>query len=80
LADELRLAAVQHQAMPTLLPTFFLATLAIVAAVVLIARVDSDAADFAAIALVIGTLGLLMHGLWRRLDDEDDEPSSEGDR
>jgi hypothetical protein len=76
-ADEPRVAAGQHRVMPELLPTFFLATLAIVGAVVLIARIDSDVADFVAIALLIGTLGLLMRGLWRRLDE--DEQSSDGD-
>jgi hypothetical protein len=64
-------------AAPVLLPTFFAATLVIVAAVIAMARIDNDAADFAAIALVVVTLGLLMREISRQLAE--DEPGSSAD-
>jgi hypothetical protein len=53
-----------------------------VAAVVAIARIDSDWADLVAIALLVAVLGLLMRGLRRRLDEEEPLPpdTSERDR
>jgi hypothetical protein len=61
-------------AAPVLLPTFVAATLAMVGAVVAIAAIDSDWADLVAIAILVAVLALLLHGLMRRIDeDEPDE-------
>ena len=64
-------------ATPALLPIFLAATLAVVAAVVLIGRTDSDWADVVAVALLLGTLALVLGAILRLLGDG--EPASEGD-
>jgi hypothetical protein len=64
-------------AAPALLPTFFVATLAMVGAVVGIAAIDSDWADLGAIVILIAVLAFLLSELMRRLDD--DEPGPPGD-
>jgi predicted ATP-grasp superfamily ATP-dependent carboligase len=55
---------------PVLLPLLMAATLAVVGAVVLIGQTDSDWADVGAIALLLGTLGIVLGSLLRRLRDE----------
>jgi hypothetical protein len=58
-------------AAPALLPTFFAATVTMVAAIVAIGRIDSDWADLVAIALVLVAVGLLMAAIQRLLRDHE---------
>ena len=57
----------------TLLPTFFLATIVMVLAIVVMAAVDSDVADACAFVLLLVTLGVLMAGINRQLGDGDSD-------
>ena len=71
-----RLPHMEDSAAPVLLPAFLAATLAVVAAVVLIGQTDSDWADVGAVALLLGTLGMLLGAFLHVLRDgwrEDDE-------
>jgi hypothetical protein len=56
-----------------LLPTFFAGTLAMVLAVVAMARIDNGWADLAAVALLVIVTGVLLAAIGRRLGDDEDE-------
>ena len=58
---------------PALLPTFVAGTLAMVLAIVAMARINSDWADFGAVAFLVLVAGLLLLAIARRLGDEDDD-------
>jgi hypothetical protein len=64
---------------PALLPTFFAGTLAMVLAVVAIARIDNDWADLVAVAVLGAVTSALLLAVARRLRD-DDGGENEGDR
>jgi hypothetical protein len=57
---------------PRLLVTFFAATVAMVGAIVVMARADSDWADAGSLALVVGVAALLVLEIMRELRDDDD--------
>jgi hypothetical protein len=58
---------------PALLPTFFVGTLAMVLAVVAMARIDKGWADLAAVAFLVVIAGALLLAIGRRLGDEDED-------
>jgi len=58
---------------PALLPTFVAGTLAMVLAIVAMARIDSDWADFGAVAFLVVVAGVLLVAIGRRLGDEDED-------
>ena len=63
-------------AAPVLLPTFAVATVAVVLAVVALDRIDSDVGDAVAILLVLVLTGVLLTAIWR-LAGEDGSPDGE---
>ena len=66
----------RDEAVPILLPTFFLAMLALVGAVVVIGRTGSDLADVGAVARLLLAAGLLTVAIGRVLRNG---PSDDGD-
>jgi len=56
-------------ATPVLLPILLAATLAMVGAVAIIGLTDSDWADVGAVALLLGTVGLVLGAIRRQLRD-----------
>jgi hypothetical protein len=64
-----RLDRRRDEATPILLPSFFIAMLAVVAAVVVVGRTGSDLADIGAVALLLLTAGLVLRAITRRLGE-----------
>jgi energy-converting hydrogenase Eha subunit A len=71
----------RDSAAPVLLPTFTLAVMAIVLAVVVIGRTGSDLADVGAVVLLLAAVAALGVAIGRRLDDQEpdtpDQPTEE---
>ena len=69
-----RFAHRRDESAPILLPSFFVAMLAVVAAVVVIGRTGSDLADIGAFALLLLTAGLMLIAIARHLSEEPNDP------
>jgi hypothetical protein len=63
----------RDDATPPWLPTFLAGTLVMVGAVIAIGAIDSDWADFGALALLLVILGVLLSEILRRIRRDDEE-------
>ena len=69
-----------QSAAPVLLPTFFVAIVAVVLAVIALNRIQSGVADTAAVLLIVLLAGLLLAAILRLLrQDGDDRQDRPGD-
>ena len=69
----------REESTPILLPSFFVAMLAVVAAIVVIGRTGSDLADIGAVALLLLTAGVMLAVIARPLGEQP-PPDGPGDR
>ena len=67
-----RFARRRDESAPILLPSFFVAMLAVVGAVVVVGRTESDLADIGAVALLLLAAGLMLVAIARRLSEPND--------